>query len=276
MKRFGIIMMVLALGYLEPTMGVAGGSNADLNAITSRVQFQSQGKVRNMRQIPVSSVRAERFHERQVEIFQLDPRTRFVILNDENRTDLEFWTLEKLSGWRVIWHAALAEEKPLADQDTYFAGVVPQLVQIGPKDFAVGVLTSRSTGYSGGGGMNTYLNLYRVHQPTMILSDSLVTSDKLIRACFSEADYNSGRPCHDEYSASSTLKFFGSRHGLYRLKKLFSVAMLPTFRRPSDPSGDTPQSDRIAVCSSYALEYVWNPAKQQFESLWPEPSACEL
>jgi hypothetical protein len=153
---------------------------------------------------------------------------------------------------------------------------VPQLVQIGPRDVAVGVLTSRSTGYSGGGGMNTYLNLYRVREPELILSESLIASGKLIRACFSEADYNSGGPCHDEYDASSVLKFFGMRNGMYRLKKFFSVEMQPAFRKPSDPSGDTPQADRVGVCAPYNLEYEWNPKTLAFDSLWPEPDSCAL
>ncbi len=163
-----------------------------------------------------------------------------------------------------------------ADQHPEFAGTVPELVQIGPRDFAVGVLTVRRTGYSGGGGANTYLNLYDLNKPGAILHDSLVASDKTIRACFSEADYNSGGPCSDEYNASSTLKFFGSRNGMFRLKKSFSVEMQPAFRKPSDPSGDTPQADRIAVCAPYNLEYEWNPKMLAFVSLWPEPDSCTL
>ena len=197
-------------------------------------------------------------------------------LEDDARTDLEFWGLQE-SGWILLRRETLSEHTDQsADQHPEFAGTVPRLVQIGPRAFAIGVLTVRRTGYSGGGGANTYLNLYNLREPGAILKDSLVASSKSIRACFSEADYNSGRPCHDEYNATSTLKFFASRNGMYRLKKFFSVTMLPAFRKPSDPSGDTPQSDRIAVCAGYNLEYEWNPQKHEFVSLWPEPDSCAL
>jgi hypothetical protein len=263
MRRFGMMLLLAVF-----SVAVAASS--------SEVRFQSVGTLQNLREIPISSVKSERFRGRRVQVWQLDSRQRFVTLDNDKRTDLEFWTLEP-SGWQVTWTEALIEQKEsFADQAPNFAGTVPELVQIGPRDFAIGVLTSRRTMYSGGGGMNTYLNLYRLREPRAILRDSLVASSKTIRACFSEADYNSGGPCNDEYNASSTLKFFGSRNGMYRLKKHFEVEMRPAFRKPSDPSGDTPQADRIAVCVPYNLEYEWNPQKLAFISLWPEPDSCSL
>jgi hypothetical protein len=271
MKRFGLLTVLLALCFLESAMGFAERSS---NA--GEVRFESPGEVRKLVEIPLVSMKLERFRGRQVHIWKLSSRTRFVTLDDDQRTDLEFWGLQK-TGWSLLRRETLIEHKDqYADQHPDFAGTVPSLVQIGPRDFAVGVLTVRRTGYSGGGGSNTFLSLYRLREPRAILRDSLVASSKTIRACFSEADYNSGGPCSDEYNASSTLKFFGSRNGYYRLKKHFEVEMRPAFRKPSDPSGDTPQADRIAVCAPYNLEYEWNPQKLEFVSLWPEPDSCAL
>jgi hypothetical protein len=271
MKRFGLLMVLLALCSLESAMGFAErSSNSGI------VRFESSGEVSKLVEIPLASMKLERFRGRQVHIWKVSSRTRFVTLDDDARTDLEFWGLQG-TGWSLVRRETLIEHKDqYADQHPDFAGTVPELVQIGPRAYAVGVLTVRSTGYSGGGGANTYLNLYDLSKPGAILNDSLVASSKTIRACFSEADYNSGSPCSDEYSASSTLKFFGMRNGMYRLKKRFDVKMQPAFRKPSDPSGDTAQADRIAVCAPYYLEYEWNPQKLEFVSLWPEPDSCAL
>jgi hypothetical protein len=270
MKRYKIVLaMTVILG------------SVDARSIPpprrSEVRFLSDGVVRTLNEVLRADITAELFNERTVRIKQINANTRFVTIDGWDRTDLEVWTLKKQIGWQVTWTDALIEHKDtFADQHPDFAGIVPELVQIGPRDFAVGVLTIRRTGYSGGGGANIYLNLYNLSKPGAILRDSLVASSKTIRACFSEADYNSGRPCSDEYNASSTLKFFGMRNGMYRLKKRFEVEMQPVLRKPSDPSGDTPQADRIAVCAPYNLEYEWNPQKLEFVSLWPEPDSCAL
>jgi hypothetical protein len=271
MKQFGMLMVLLTLCFLESATGFTERlSNSGV------VRFESSGEVSKLVEIPMTSMKLERFRGRQVHIWKLSSSTRFVTLDDDARTDLEFWKLEA-GRWQVTRQETLISHKDqYADQHPEFAGTVPTLVQIGPRDFAVGVLTIRRTAYSGGGGANTSLSLYRLREPRAILHDSLVASSKTIRACFSEADYNSGRPCSDEYNASSTLKFFGMRNGMYRLKKHFEVEMQPKFRKPSDPSGDTAQADRIAVCAPYNLEYEWNPQKLEFVSLWPEPDSCAL
>jgi hypothetical protein len=272
MKRFGMLMVLLALCFLESAMGFAARSSRN----SGELRFESQGAVVNLVEIPVDSMKLERFRGRQVHIWKLSSSTRFVTLDDDERTNLEFWKLEA-GRWQVMQQETLiAHKNQNADQHPDFAGTVPQLVQIGPRAYAVGVLTVRRTSYSGGGGANTYLTLYDLSKPGAILRDSLVASSKTIRACFSEADYNSGGPCSDEYSASSTLKFFGTRNGYYRLKKQFEVKMLPTFRKPSDPSGDTLQADRISVCAPYNLEYEWNPKTLEFVPLRPEPDSCSL
>jgi hypothetical protein len=270
MKRYKIVLAMAV---------ILGSVNARSIPVPRRseVRFASDGIVRTLQEVLRADVTVERLTERTVFIRQIDSKTRFVTIDGRDRTDLEVWTLKKQIGWQVTWTDALIEHKDtFADQAPDFAGIVPELVQIGPRDFAIGVLTIRRTGYSGGGGSNTFLSLYRLREPRAILRDSLVASSKTIRACFSEADYNSGRPCSDEYNASSTLKFFGSRNGMYRLKKRFEVEMQPALRKPSDPSGDTPQADRIAVCAPYNLEYEWNPQKLEFVSLWPEPDSCSL
>ena len=266
MKRFRALTVLLTL-----TMGFAQNSSN-----SGEVRFESVGQVSKLIEISAASIKLERFRGRQVQIWKVSSRTRFVTLDDDARTDLEFWGLQQ-TGWMLLRRETLIEQKDqYADQHPEFAGTVPRLVQTGPRAYAIGVLTVRRTGYSGGAGANTYLNLYDLREPGAILSDSLVASSKTIRACFSEADYKSGGPCSDEYNATGTLKFLGSRNGMYRLKKFFSVKMVPEFRKPSDPSGDTAQSDRIAVCAGYNLEYEWNPQKLEFVSLWPEPDSCAL
>jgi hypothetical protein len=272
MKRLMMFKLVFAIAIM---IGSADG----LKPVPPQpeVSFRSDGVIRKLRQVLRVDVTAERFREKTVQIRQIDSRTRFVTIDGRDRIDLEIWTLKKQIGWQVTWREALIEHKDmLADQHPEFAGIVPELVQIGPQDFAVGVLTIRRTSYSGGGGSNTFLSLYRVREPRAILRNSLVAASKTIRACFSEADYNSGAPCSDEYNASSTMIFFGNRNGLYRLKKMFFAKITPLFRKPADPSGDTAQADRLAVCAPYNLEYEWNSQKLEFVPLWSEPDSCGL
>jgi hypothetical protein len=101
-KCFVLLLLILGVGF-------AAAPNS------SEVRFVSRGGVQNLREVPISDVQAERFRNRRVQIWKVDSRTRFVTLDDNTRTDLEFWTLEK-TGWRVSWREALTEGKDsLAD-----------------------------------------------------------------------------------------------------------------------------------------------------------------
>jgi hypothetical protein len=150
MKRYKIVLAMAV---------ILGSVNARSIPVPRRseVRFASDGIVRTLQEVLRADVTVERLTERTVFIRQIDSKTRFVTIDGRDRTDLEVWTLKKQIGWQVTWTDALIEHKDtFADQAPDFAGIVPELVQIGPRDFAIGVLTIRRTGYSGGGGSNTF------------------------------------------------------------------------------------------------------------------------
>jgi len=97
-----------------------------------------------------------------------------------------------------------AGENP--DRETH--RIWPHLVREASGALLIGVERYRTEGFSGGGAGATQLMLLRLAtaaaEPAEVLT-VLTSYGAMIRACFSEADYNSGRPCHQELELSGTL-----------------------------------------------------------------------
>lgn len=89
------------------------------------------------------------------------------------------------------------------------SSVWPRLVIIGDGRFLAGVQTDFSTGYSGGGGNATRVQLYEVvlgKPGGRAILDQPIRASLIIRACFSEKDSTKRLDaCHDEYGFSARI-----------------------------------------------------------------------
>ncbi|PXA90978.1 hypothetical protein DMC47_26630 [Nostoc sp. 3335mG] len=89
------------------------------------------------------------------------------------------------------------------------ASVWLRLVILGDGRFLAGVQTDSSTGYSGGGGSATQLELYDVmagKPGTRAIFTQPIRGSLIIRACFSEKDSATRLDaCHDEYGFSARI-----------------------------------------------------------------------
>jgi hypothetical protein len=206
--------------------------------------------------------------------FAVGSAVRVTVTDTDSRTTIE--KLVKRNGaWTPEWsYDLIADKDPWADAHPGYSGPLPRVLTISGDVQLVGFYVSRSTGYSGGGANAEYLTLLRLDNGEPVMTDLLVGASKLIRACFSEADYNSGGPCHDDYFGNSTITL-APRKGV-ALRRAFTVAMSPQVRRPSDPSSDTPQVDRVAVCSSVSTDFVWNAGTGLLDATRTEPDVCPL
>lgn len=151
----------------------------------------------------------------------------------------------------------------------------------------IGVVTSLSTMYSGGGGRAERLHLYRLHVGigTARLSPELLsvplTGSLLIRACFAESDSARRRGvCHDEYTYGAALTFDPADDRGGELPALIYTAQATSYpqtaRRGEDSSAARPlrASDlsrwRDPECS-YTRRLRYNPASERYEMDRPAP-----
>lgn len=109
---------------------------------------------------------------------------------------------------------------PASITDYNSVSVWPQIIPLsvgardvqGSQSALIGIITHQSTMYSGGGGASDQLHLFRIRYEAgnVRLGDELAALtlrvSLLIRACFTEEDYNkSGEACHDDYQYNATL-----------------------------------------------------------------------
>lgn len=89
------------------------------------------------------------------------------------------------------------------------SSVWPRLVILGDGRFLAGVQTDLSTGYSGGGGNATQVQLYEValgKPGGRAVLDQPIRASLIIRACFGEKDSAKRLDaCHDEYGFSARI-----------------------------------------------------------------------
>ncbi len=99
----------------------------------------------------------------------------------------------------------------LPDADEEASAIWPHAIRVGD-GVLMGVETSLSTGYSGGGGQATHLHLilFRPARPPVAVLRVPVKANILIRACFSEEDVKKrADACHDEYDFTGIVSLGG-------------------------------------------------------------------
>lgn len=85
--------------------------------------------------------------------------------------------------------------------------IFPALYPVAPGRWAVALLSHRSEMYSGGGASFDKADFVALDDGKPLHAGIPFSCNKMIRACFSEADYRSGRPCHDEYSGLLSIRY---------------------------------------------------------------------
>jgi hypothetical protein len=155
---------------------------------------------------------------------------------------------------------------------------------------SIGILSSSSTMYSGGGGQADFLTLYRFQhspygQPLMAQVLGVpIHGSIMIRACFSEEDFENRRgACHDLYDFDATLTI-NPKGGTARPPSLVyatkAVSTPGNSRRSDDNSSGKklsakdilPRTD--AVCT-YRRAVRYNPVTARYEFDRPGPDCSE-
>lgn len=161
----------------------------------------------------------------------------------------------------------------------------PQIVRSAEPDGGVliGVETSVSTMYSGGGGGATELTLFRVAQDAKPVLTVPVAGSLMIRACFSERDMRARRDaCHDEYNFSGTLKLdLSTTSGPPRFRFETEATSFPRGASRNEDSlarGPLRQRDLVPVrdeACSYARFIAFDPASELYEPDRPLPDCSD-
>lgn len=89
--------------------------------------------------------------------------------------------------------------------------IFPKLYPINEQDYAVAVLQTWSEGYSGGGMSEEVADIIHLKADNTVekvFENIPFSMSRMIRACFSERDYESSHgKCHDEYNLSSWIQY---------------------------------------------------------------------
>jgi hypothetical protein len=154
----------------------------------------------------------------------------------------------------------------------------------------IGIITSVSAMYSGGGGQAEDVRLYRVPDkadgtPALVELLSLpLNTGLIIRACFSDKDYRNRRGvCHDnyDYNATITLAPKQDKTALARLVYRATTITTPgSSRRSKDNSGGRKLTaadikPRTDPRCTYRRTIAFNPTTKQYEFDRPGPDCSE-
>jgi hypothetical protein len=156
------------------------------------------------------------------------------------------------------------------------------------ESISVGVVSSTSTMYSGGGGSADWLTLYRFQgsrygEPK---GDEVLgipwRGSKLIRACFSEKDMEDRRgACHDDYQfeARLTVDPQSKSSPPQLIYKTMATSTPGSSRLDTDNSGTKLTEADLATATDKSCSYrrviAFNPATQHYEFDRPGPDCSD-
>ena len=164
--------------------------------------------------------------------------------------------------------------------ETYAAW--PGLVLLGDRGVLAGIQIRTSTAYSGGGGSATELRLFWIRSdgspgeaPILTLA---IQGYKMIRSCFSEADYRkSSGACHDEYGFSAHITVSPGNDGW----PVFTyVTEAWAFPRGASLLSDSTERGRLKHADlvrspdpacSFTRRFAFNPSSRRYEPDAPLP-----
>lgn len=172
-----------------------------------------------------------------------------------------------------------------APDDTF--AIWPALVTLRDGGFLAGVEVRSSTGYSGGGGSATELQLFHLSprgeadaKPVLTVP---IAGSLMIRACFSERDMRRRRgACHDEYGFSATLTLApggtAARPGLVYATKAWAYPRGASRMQDSNEMPPLRQADlvrrRDTTCS-FTRRMVFSAAAGEYRPDRPLPDCSD-
>lgn len=156
-------------------------------------------------------------------------------------------------------------------------------------DLLIGLSSTTSTPYSGGGAQASRLHLYRLSRQFGSISfgpellDVPLSSSMLIRACFSEADVRErAGACHDEYNSEATLEPEPAQGlNLPILRYTMEAKSYPGAVSRSQDSlekGRLGKQDLVWVrdeTCSFTTLFSYNPTTRRFEAGKPGPDCSD-
>jgi hypothetical protein len=129
--------------------------------------------------------------------------------------------------WRIKARWSLGDYTPTADGGGGDRAdpprLFPALYPLGPGDWGVALLTSRSEMYSGGGASvetADFVSLKAIAASAKaakpVYGGVPFSCSKMIRACFSEQEYKTSKHCHDESTGSLRIRYAPAKPGATR------------------------------------------------------------
>jgi hypothetical protein len=166
----------------------------------------------------------------------------------------------------------------------------PQKGEEHGETISIGIISSASTMYSGGGGHADFLNLYRFqHSPygQPLMAEVLgvpIKSSIMIRACFGEEDFENRRgACHDLYDFDAELTLNPKSLGASPPPLIYTTKAVSTpgnSRRSEDNSSGKKLSakdilPRVDPTCTYRRVVAYNPVTARYEFDRPGPDCSE-
>ena len=153
-------------------------------------------------------------------------RLAHIDLQNNNFNLLDIWDFSTYQPRTQSARWAVFEQS----EDNKQLSIFPKLFPINENDYAVGIVQKWQEGYSGGG-MNEevvdFLQLKVKSQYQQVFQNIPLSMYRMIRACFSEEDYQQSRgKCHDEYTLNSQI--FYVKPYTWRVKYHYQADYSPT------------------------------------------------
>jgi hypothetical protein len=172
--------------------------------------------------------------------------------------------------WRVKERWSLLDYAPTAQPDSGDRvdppHLFPALYPLGPGDWGVALLQSRSEMYSGGGASvetADFISLKAIaasaRKAKPVYGGVPFSCSKMIRACFSEHDYKTSKHCHDESTGGLRIRYAAAAPGSARHGWTFVWS-------ETDWPQDTPESKASHETSTIDIEAggVFDPSNGAF------------
>jgi len=159
--------------------------------------------------------------------------------------------------WKVKERWSLRDYAPTAQPDSGDRAdpprLFPALYPLGPGDWGVALLQSRSELYSGGGAsveVADFISLKAIAASAQTTKPAYggvpFSCSKMIRACFSEQEYKISKHCHDESTGSLRIRYAAAAPGAARHGWTFVWSQ-------TDWPQDTPESKASHETSTIAI-----------------------
>ena len=127
----------------------------------------------------------------------------------------------------------------LLDQENQLS-IFPKLFPINAHDYAIGIVQTWNEGYSGGGmseEVADFVQLKPNGQYVQVFQNIPLSMYRMIRACFSEADYvEAKQQCHDEYQLDTQIDYV--KPGTWKVKYHYQIDY-----SPASDTGEKPFSE---------------------------------